>query len=90
MKNIIDSLKEGRILVSDGAMGTSLQALGLESGNTPEEWNISRPDAVRSVHQCFIDAGCDMIITNTFGANPIKLKRAGLEGKLGLINKKGV
>jgi len=86
MISLIDRLKKGEILICDGAMGTSLQALGLEAGQAPEEWNILNPEKVKKVHKSFIDAGCDMIITNTFGANPVKLKRAGLEEKFVDIN----
>lgn len=90
MKKIIDRLKAGEILVCDGAMGTSLQALGLEPGQAPEELNISKPDLIRKVHKGFVGAGCDMVIANTFGANPLKLKKANLEKNFERINKKAV
>lgn len=86
MKNFIDRLKSGETLICDGGMGTSLQVAGLETGKVPEEWNISNPGAVLNVHKSFIDAGSDMIITNTFGANLIKLNRAGLQDKFLEIN----
>jgi len=87
---LLERLKNNEILISDGAMGTMLQAAGLEAGLAPEEWNISNPEAVKKIHSSFISAGSDMITTNTFGANPIKLKRPGLEEKLEEINKAGV
>lgn len=71
-------------------MGTSVQAMGLEPGEAPEKWNISNPEAVKKVHKSFITAGCDMIVTNTFGGNLIKLKKAGLENKFEELNKKAV
>ena len=82
----MDRLKKGEILICDGAMGTSLQAAGLGIGEAPEEWNISKPEVVKKVHKSFIDVGSDMIATNTFGANPIKLKKAGLGDKFKEIN----
>jgi 5-methyltetrahydrofolate--homocysteine methyltransferase len=90
MKNIIDDLKKGKILVADGAMGTSLDAAGLEPGSASEVWNILNSSAVSKVHKGFIAAGCDMIITNTFGANTIKLKRSHLDSKCEEINKAAV
>jgi len=86
MITLIDRLKKGEILISDGAMGTSLQAMGLGLGQAPEEWNILNPEDVRKVHESFIGAGSNMIITNTFGANPVKLKTAGLSEKFKEIN----
>ena len=68
---ISEKLKNS-ILVFDGAMGTQLQSAGLPVGVQPEEWNITRPEAVRSVHKSYLDAGADVILTNTFGANPFK------------------
>lgn len=61
-----------RIFFLDGAMGTQLQALGLESGEIPELWNINRPDDIRSVHAAYFAAGADAVYANTFGANPAK------------------
>ena len=61
-----------RILFLDGGMGTQLQAKGLEPGETPEDWNISRPDDIRAVHESYLAAGADMIYANTFGANRAK------------------
>lgn len=62
-----------RRLFFDGAMGTMLQEKGLAGGELPELWNIDRPDDIRDVHQQYLEAGCDIIKTNTFGANALKL-----------------
>lgn len=67
----IDKLKND-IVILDGAMGTQLQAKGLKAGELPEEWNLTRPDDVQSVHEAYLDAGSDVIYTNTFGANSLK------------------
>ncbi|MDE5943770.1 MAG: homocysteine S-methyltransferase family protein, partial [Clostridia bacterium] len=68
---ITEKLKNS-ILVFDGAMGTQLQSAGLPVGTQPEEWNLTNPEAVRGVHKSYLDAGADVILTNTFGANPFK------------------
>lgn len=62
----------------DGAMGTQLQALGLPSGQAPEEWNLSHPEAITEIHRKYIAAGADIIETHTFGGHPIKLAEYGL------------
>ena len=61
-----------RIQFLDGGMGTQLQAKGLEPGETPEDWNISRPSDIRAVHESYLAAGADIIYANTFGANRAK------------------
>ncbi|MBQ7793700.1 MAG: homocysteine S-methyltransferase family protein, partial [Clostridia bacterium] len=71
MKNFRNLLGK-ELLFFDGAMGTMLQERGLAAGEIPELWNINRPEDILSVHKSYVDAGADIIITNTFGANPIK------------------
>jgi 5-methyltetrahydrofolate--homocysteine methyltransferase len=75
------TLKDGNILIADGATGTMLQAMGLPAGAAPELWNIERPDAIRAHHRAYLDAGSGVILTNTFGGTRIKLERAGALGK---------
>ncbi len=60
------------ILLLDGAMGTQLQARGLQPGETPELWNLTRPDDVRAIHEAYFQAGAQVVYTNTFGANRAK------------------
>ncbi len=62
----------GRVLFLDGGMGTQLQAKGLQPGEVPELWNLSRPADVRAVHEAYFAAGADTVYTNTFGANAAK------------------
>lgn len=62
------------ILFFDGAMGTMLQNRGLSTGELPEMWNITHSEDIYEVHKSYVDAGADIIVTNTFGANPIKLQ----------------
>ena len=63
---------DGRILFLDGGMGTQLQAKGLQPGEIPELWNVSRPSDVRAVHEAYFAAGADVVYANTFGANSAK------------------
>ena len=62
----------GDILLLDGAMGTQLQARGLQPGETPELWNLTRPDDVRAIHEAYFQAGAQVVYSNTFGANRAK------------------
>ena len=73
MKNLLSLINE-RTVFFDGAMGTILQENGLLPGEKPEIWNITHPDVIRQIHDSYIDAGCDIIKTNTFGASPVKFK----------------
>lgn len=75
-----------RVLVLDGAMGTMLQERGLRTGQSPEELNLTMPAVVSAVHREYLEAGADIIVTNTFGGNRPKLAHYGLEGKLNEIN----
>lgn len=63
-------------LVFDGGMGTMLQAAGLPAGASPDEWNITHPDAVRAVHAHYLAVGADVITSNTFGSTSPRLKRS--------------
>jgi len=88
MDNLLDELKN-RVLVADGAMGTILQKKGLKNGEIPESWNVSKSEIIKDIHKSYIDAGADIIITNTFGASKLKLERVGLSDKVEYFNKKG-
>ncbi|HHL40702.1 MAG TPA: 5-methyltetrahydrofolate--homocysteine methyltransferase [Deltaproteobacteria bacterium] len=84
-RRFLDALGE-RPLVFDGATGTMLQRLGLEPGGCPDELNISRAEMVAEVHRAYIEAGSDVVTTNTFGATRVKLREYGLESRLAEIN----
>jgi len=84
----IDVLKS-RPLVSDGAMGTMLQQNGLSAGHCPEEWNISHPDVISSIHKNYYEAGADIVETNTFGGNLYRLNHNGFENRIYEFNKAG-
>jgi 5-methyltetrahydrofolate--homocysteine methyltransferase len=87
MKTISEKIKEGRILISDGAWGTFLQQKGLKPGECPELWNIERPNDVFEIATSYINAGADMIETNSFGGTIFKLKPYGLGDKVFELNK---
>src|SRR3989344_1516601 len=80
---------EKRIFVLDGAMGTMLQKHGFTKG-CPDELSIKNPELVKKIHKAYADAGSDLIITNTFGANRTKLKAYNLQDKVIEINKAAV
>ena len=67
-------LLTGKVLLADGATGTNYFAMGLTSGEPPEFWITDHPDRVEALHQQFVDAGSDIILTNTFGCNRHRLK----------------
>ena len=77
-------------LVADGGMGTSLFELGLQAGSTPELWNVEHPDRVASVHQGFVDAGADIILSNTFGGTRSRLDLDRLGARVEELNLAGV
>lgn len=88
MSAIYDALEEG-ILISDGAMGTMLQAKGLTDGGAPELWNVENPQAIEEVLEEYAAAGANLITTNTFGGTRGRLQMHGLEERLFELNKAG-
>jgi methionine synthase / methylenetetrahydrofolate reductase(NADPH) len=79
---------EKQILIADGAMGTLLHSFG--TGSCFEELNISHPEKIQSIHKAYLDAGADVIQTNTYAANYLKLQRYGLEDSVKEINSAAV
>jgi methionine synthase I (cobalamin-dependent) len=77
-------------VVTDGAWGTQLQERGLEVGACPDGWNLTHPERVEEVARAYVEAGSQVILTNTFGANRFTLARHGLDGKVAEINRTGV
>ena len=80
--NLLERLNSG-ILYLDGGMGTLLQKKGLSAGELPERWNISHPDVIIDIHRAYLDAGSDVISTNTFGANSLKFSDSELDEIIG-------
>jgi 5-methyltetrahydrofolate--homocysteine methyltransferase len=86
MKAFKERVAQGDILISDGAMGTYLQAEGLRPGECPEWWCVSHPEVVKGIHEAYIAAGSDIVETNSFGGTCYKLKPYGLEDKVRELN----
>jgi methionine synthase I (cobalamin-dependent) len=80
-------LAEGRPLLADGATGTNLFEVGLTAGDNPEAWNATHPDRIRALHRSFVDAGADIILTNSFGGNRRRLALHGLESRVRELNR---
>lgn len=77
-------------VITDGAWGTQLQARGLAIGEFPDAWNLTHPDRVEEVARAYVEAGSHVILTNTFGANRLRLGEAGLADRVVEINRRGV
>jgi len=86
--NFLEEVRE-RILIFDGSKGFMMQMYGLPAGDAPDSFNIKHPEIVSKVHRDYVDAGCDVIQTNTFTANRIILERHGLDDKTYEINREG-
>lgn len=80
----------GRFIVTDGAWGTQFQARGLQGGEFPDLWNLRRPDQVFEVARAYVEAGSQVILTNTFGANRIRLADLGADIDVRAVNRAGV
>jgi 5-methyltetrahydrofolate--homocysteine methyltransferase len=88
MSDRLRTLLETRpVLLADGGMGTGLFALGLTTGDSPELWNVEHPERVAAVHRGFVEAGSDIILTNSFGGNRLRLKLHQLQDRVGELNR---
>jgi 5-methyltetrahydrofolate--homocysteine methyltransferase len=83
---ILEALGSGNVLLSDGAWGTFLHKRGLAAGECPELWNLTHEDVVAAIAASYIDAGSDVILTNSFGGSAIKLRHYGLESQTVQLN----
>ena len=88
MPDLLTRLKESSVLIADGATGTQLHKAGLPMNTAPERWNLENPDAVQNHYQAYIDAGSDIILTNTFGGTRIRLDHKGLADDCVPINRR--
>jgi methionine synthase / methylenetetrahydrofolate reductase (NADH) len=86
--DLLTRLKQGPVLC-DGAMGTLLYAKGVFINKCYDELNLTQPDLIRNIHQEYMNAGAEIIETNTFGGNSFRLARHGLEQKVEEINRRG-
>ena len=85
---LIELLAEKGVLLADGATGTNLFAMGLEAGDAPELWNETQPEKIDRLHQGFVDAGADIILTNSFGGTRHRLKLHKAEDRVFALNKR--
>lgn len=86
MRSILQDIAEKGVLVSDGAWGTLLFAAGLGPGECTEDWNLTHPDVVRGIAERYIEAGANIVTTNSFGASRIMLARHGREADAAALN----
>jgi 5-methyltetrahydrofolate--homocysteine methyltransferase len=81
----LDALRSSRVLLMDGAMGTELLRAGLKPDECGELWNLTHPERVQAIHRAYVDAGAEVLLTNTFQANPSALERNGLRDRCAAI-----
>ena len=87
MNPIQSLLSESKYILADGGMGTMLFASGLEHGDPPEKWNLEHPERVAAVHRAYLEAGAQLVLTNTFGGNRLRLSlHGGLETQVEELN----
>jgi 5-methyltetrahydrofolate--homocysteine methyltransferase len=75
------------VLVADGATGTMLQAAGLSEGTAPESWNLTHPEKILDLHRAYLEAGSQIILTNSFGGSRFRLGKKGLQDKVHEVNR---
>jgi len=90
MMPFLERVRSGEVLVGDGAWGTMLMARGLAAGAPPEVVNLTTPETLEEIARLYLDAGADLVTTNTFGASPLRLRAAGLENETETINRVAV
>jgi 5-methyltetrahydrofolate--homocysteine methyltransferase len=86
MNGPLERIQAGEILCGDGGWGTQLMARGLKPGDSPEALNLSNPEALVEVATLYVEAGAQLITTNTFGGSSLKLKAYDLDGQTEEIN----
>src|SRR5919205_1188682 len=84
---LTDLLAEKGVLLADGATGTNLFAMGLAAGEAPELWNEEAPEKIAALHQGFVDAGADIILTNSFGGTRHRLKLHHAQDRVHELNR---
>jgi 5-methyltetrahydrofolate--homocysteine methyltransferase len=89
MDKLQELLDRQPVLLGDGAMGTMLFAAGLEAGSSPELWNVEHPERVMAVHRAYAEAGSNLILSNTFGGNRLRLARHNLGERTAELNRAG-
>ncbi len=87
-RGFVERLSAGEVLFADGAAATNYQQMGMGIGVAPEEWVFDQPDAVRGLHSLFIDAGADIILTDTFGGTSLRLRESRCAGRATEVNRR--
>jgi len=82
----LDLVERHPVVIADGAMGTMLFSAGLQFGDPPEAWNVSEPEVVRRIHRGYLEAGSNIVMTNTFGCNRLRLALHGLDTRVAELN----
>jgi len=90
VRPFLDRIRQGEVLVADGAMGTMLFQRGLKPTDCPESVSLTRPDLLEEIATAYLEAGADIVQTNTFGGSPLKLAKYGLDDKTEMINRSAV
>ena len=90
MTGLLERLAAGEVLVGDGAWGTLLMARGLAPGAAPETLNLTQPGTLEEIARLYVEAGADLVTTNSFGGSPARLARYGLEARTEEINRAAV
>ncbi len=86
-QDFVETLRSRDWLLADGATGTNYFRMGLPPGGVPELWNAERPDLVRELHRAFIEAGADIVLTNSFGGNRLRARLHKGEGRVAELNR---
>ena len=89
-KGFVDRLAAGEILIADGATATNYQQMGMAIGVAPEEWIFDEPEKVLGLHRAFIEAGSDIILTDTFGATAPRLRESRYAARTADLNQRAV
>lgn len=90
MRPILDRIQAGEVLLSDGALGTMFIRRGLKAGECPDTWNIEKPEILADIATSYIEAGSEIVSSNTFGGHPLKLEQYALQDKTEEINRAGI
>jgi 5-methyltetrahydrofolate--homocysteine methyltransferase len=90
VRKLLDRLAAGETLCGDGAWGTELMARGLVPGDSPESMNLAKPEVLVEIAELYLDAGADLVTTNSFGASPLNLASYGLDDRTEEINRAAV
>jgi 5-methyltetrahydrofolate--homocysteine methyltransferase len=90
VKDILERLRQGDVIVGDGALGVLLMQHGMKHGEPPELYNLTNPHIVEEIASLYLNAGAEIITTNSFGASPLRLRQFSLESEMEAINRNAV